>query len=104
MIVKKALGMAKLMKVPVLGIVENMSYVECPTCGERIEPFGPSKLAQTAELYGIDVLGRLPMTGVYADMCDKGIIEIALPDGVLPDAVKTIESVAAFFDGEGDLD
>ena len=98
MVVGKAVKMAAMMNIPVLGIVENMSYVECPKCGERIEPFGPSKLADTAELYGIDVLGRLPMTGSYAEMCDAGTIEMALPEDILPDALLKIETVAAFYD------
>jgi hypothetical protein len=74
-----------------------MSYITCPDCGKVIEPFGPSKLAETAELYGIDVLGRLPITGDYARMCDYGVIETALPEGLLEDAVLKIQTVAAFF-------
>lgn len=104
MVVGKAVKMAAMMDIPVFGIVENMSYVECPDCGKRIEPFGPSKLAETAGLYGIDVLGRLPMTGDFARMCDCGAIETALPEDLLPDAVLKIETVAAFFDDANSTD
>lgn len=98
MVVGKAVKMAAMMDIPVIGIIENMSYIECPSCGERIEPFGASKLAETAALYGIDVLGRLPMTGAYAEMCDAGTIEAELPRGILPDAVSTIVAVSEYLD------
>ena len=98
MVVGKAVKMAAMMGVPVLGLIENMSYISCPDCGKVIEPFGPSKLAETAELYGIDVLGRLPITPAFAEMCDRGAIEIELPEGLLEDAVTKIETIAAFYD------
>ena len=98
MVVGKAVKMAAMMDVPVLGLVENMSYITCPDCGKVIEPFGPSKLDETAKLYGIDRLDRLPITGDYARMCDYGVIETALPEGLLEDAVLKIQTVAAFFD------
>ncbi len=99
MVVGKAVKMAAMMDVPVLGIVENMAYIECPHCNERIEPFGPSKLDETAALYDIDALGSLPMTNAYAEMCDRGAIEQELPQNMLPDAVKMIEAVASYYDG-----
>lgn len=103
MVVGKAVKMAAMMDIPVIGIIENMSYIECPNCGERIEPFGTSKLAETAALYGIDILGRLPMTGAYTEMCDTGTIEQALPENLLPDAIGMIETVAAYYDGAGGI-
>ena len=60
MIVEKAVNMAKLMDVPVLGLVENFSYVQCPDCGKRISVFGESHVEEVAEHYGIPVLGQLP--------------------------------------------
>ena len=61
MIVKKAYNMAKMMKIPVLGLVENMSYVKCPECGKEINIFGESKLEDIANETGIDILGRIPI-------------------------------------------
>jgi Mrp family chromosome partitioning ATPase len=90
MIVGKAVNMAEKMGVPVLGLVENMSYVTCPDCGARIEVFGESHLAETAEGYGLDVLGRMPIDPALAQMCDAGTIEADLPTDLLPDAVATI--------------
>jgi Mrp family chromosome partitioning ATPase len=93
MIVGKAVNMAEKMDVPVLGLVENMSYVSCPSCGERIEVFGPSHLAETAEAYGLDVLGQLPMDPRIAGMCDAGTLERDLPAGMLDDAVALIRDL-----------
>ena len=90
MIVGKAVNMATMMKVPVLGLVENMSYIECPHCGEKIQPYGPSHLDETAQAYDLDILGRLPIDPKIAEACDKGIIELGLPEGMLPDAVAII--------------
>ena len=75
MIVKKAYNMAKMMNVPVLGIVENMSYYQCPDCGRKEEIFGRSKLPETAAQLGLDVLGRIPIDPVLARLCDEGKIE-----------------------------
>lgn len=75
MIVKKAYNMAKMMNIPVLGIVENMSYYLCPDCGRKEEIFGKSKLAETAAQLGLDVLGRIPIDPLLARLCDEGKIE-----------------------------
>ena len=75
MIVDKAINMAKMMNVPVLGIVENMSYMECPHCGEPIYIFGESKLDAYAASRGLDVLGRIPMNPDFAAKCDAGKAE-----------------------------
>ncbi len=76
MIVAKAVNMAEMMNIPVLGIVENMSYVKCPCCGEQINVFGQSKLDETAKLYKLDVLGRIPIEEKLASACDRGEIEL----------------------------
>ena len=75
MIVKKAVGMAKLMNVPILGLVENMSYVKCPHCGEEIRLFGESRLEGIAEQEGLQILGRIPVDPALAAACDAGRIE-----------------------------
>lgn len=61
MIVGKAVNMAKLMNVPILGIIENMSYVACPDCGRKIYLYGESKIDIVADGYGIDVIGQMPI-------------------------------------------
>lgn len=76
MIVGKAVKMAEMMDVPVLGLVENMSYFTCPDCGKEIPVFGPSKVEEVASEYGLDVLGRLPINPKLAAACDKGMIEL----------------------------
>ena len=76
MIVSKAVNMAKLMDIPILGIVENMSYVECPDCGRRIAVFGESKTEAVAAEFGLKVLAKLPLDPVLANNCDNGLIEL----------------------------
>ncbi|MDY2776842.1 MAG: Mrp/NBP35 family ATP-binding protein [Collinsella sp.] len=90
MIVAKAVNMADKMGVPVLGVVENMSYVECPDCGKRIEVFGASRLEEVAALYGVDILGRLPIDPKLAAACDAGTLEDDLPADMLPAAISAI--------------
>ncbi len=75
MIVGKAARMAKMMNIPVLGVVENMSYVSCPDCGKALEVFGPSRLASVCEEYGFAPLARLPLDPAFAALCDAGKIE-----------------------------
>lgn len=75
MIVKKAYNMAKMMNIPVLGIVENMSYYQCPDCGRMEEIFGKSKLPEIAARLGLDILGRIPIDPALARLCDEGKIE-----------------------------
>ena len=75
MIVAKALNMAKLMRIPVLGIIENMSYVKCPDCGKQIKVFGESHIDEIAAENGIEVLGKIPMIPEIAALCDAGNIE-----------------------------
>jgi len=85
MVVGKAVNMANLMHVPVFGLVENMAYVECPHCGERIEPYGPSHLTRTAEAFGRPAsLPHLSIDPTLAAACDEGTIEDVLPKGFSP--------------------
>ncbi|MBE6835681.1 MAG: Mrp/NBP35 family ATP-binding protein [Ruminococcaceae bacterium] len=77
MIVKKAYNMAKLMNIPVLGIVENMSYVECPDCGKKIYMFGEGKSEKIAEELGLPLLAQLPINPEVASRVDSGEIEEA---------------------------
>jgi ATP-binding protein involved in chromosome partitioning len=92
-IVGKAVNMAKSMEVPVLGLVENMSYFECPDCGKKHYIFGDSHIDEVAEKYGVEVLARLPMNPDYAAMCDAGkVAEIPNP-GI--DAEKLLDKAAA---------
>ena len=77
MIVNKAFNMAKLMHIPVLGVVENMSYFVCPDCGKKHELFGRSKIDETAGELGIPVLAKLPIDPKTNRMVDEGRVEEA---------------------------
>jgi Mrp family chromosome partitioning ATPase len=76
MIVEKAVNMAALMKIPVLGIVENMAYATCPDCGKRIDIFGESRTTEIAVANGVDLIAQIPMNPNLASMTDKGMIEL----------------------------
>ena len=76
MIVSKAVEMAKLMNIPVLGLIENLSYYQCPDCGKKVSLFGESHLDEVAAKYALPVLGRLPIDPTLASACDRGIIEL----------------------------
>ena len=76
MIVEKAVNMTKMMNIPVLGIVENMSWITCPDCGKKIYPFGESRSEQAAEKLGLPLLSRLPLDPALANACDRGLIEL----------------------------
>ena len=86
MIVSKAVEMAKMMDVPVLGLVENMSYVKCPDCGWEIHVFGESHIDEVAAKYGLKVLGKLPMEPKLTAACDRGAIELFEGDWLEPTA------------------
>ena len=90
MVVGKAVRMAEMMHVPVLGLIENMAYISCPHCDERIEPYGPSKLAETAAAFNLKPLGQLPMDATFAQIADKGTFSTELPQGLVPDATQSV--------------
>ena len=92
MIVEKAVKMAEMMDVPVLGLVENMAYLKCPHCGEEIPVFGESKTAEIAAAHGLEVLGRIPIDPKLAAACDRGLIE-AFEGDWLEKAVEKVESL-----------
>ena len=92
MIVSKAVEMAKMMNVPVLGLIENMSYVKCPDCGREIHVFGESHIDEVAAKYALKVLGKLPMEPKLAAACDKGAIEL-FEGGWLDATADLIESL-----------
>ncbi len=75
MIVEKALKMAEKMNVPVLGIVENMSYLVCPDCGKKIPIFGESHIADVAMAHHVPVLAQIPVDPRIAAFVDAGKIE-----------------------------
>lgn len=92
MIVMKAINMAEMMDIPVLGIVENMSYLECPSCQEKIEIFGPSRASEVAHQNKTVVLDRIPIDPDYAHLTDQGLIEFYLTDAMkgIPDLIKEL--------------
>jgi len=90
MVVGKAVRMAEMMHVPVLGLIENMAYITCPHCDERIEPYGPSRLAETAAAFNLKPLGQLPMDATFAQIADKGTFSTELPEGLVPDATQSV--------------
>ncbi len=75
MIVEKAVNMAKMMNIPIIGVVENMSWVNCPDCGKQIKIFGESKTSEAAEKFGLPLLAQIPFDAKIASLCDKGEIE-----------------------------
>ena len=93
MIVKKAANMAQLMNIPVLGLVENMSYVVCPDCGKKINVFGKSKLDTIAAEFDLPVLARLPIDPKVAESYDNGQMESVNTDAIsaVVDAVEKAE-------------
>ena len=90
MIVGKAMKMASLMNIPVLGLVENMSYALCPDCGKKIHVFGESHISEIAEEYHVPVLAQMPINPSLASACDIGTVE-DLDCSYLEDAALVIE-------------
>ena len=90
LIVKKAINMAKMMNIPILGAVENMSYVLCPECGKKIEIYGKSKLEEFTKEMGIKALAKLPIKEGVSGLIDNGDVEKVEMDEILP-AVKAID-------------
>ena len=94
MIVEKAVKMANMMNIPVLGLVENMSYYECPDCGKKIKVFGESHIDDIAKKYNTEVLAKLPIDSEIAKCVDNGRAEMF--DGAyLDDTAKRIEEILA---------
>ena len=92
MIVKKAYNMADMMHIPVLGVVENFSYLECPDCGKKINVFGQSHVDEAAQELGIPVFGKLPVDPAYAEKADEGkFFEIDNP--YLAAGVETLKNL-----------
>jgi len=88
--VEKAVKMAELMNVPVLGIVENMAYFECDGCGKRHYIYGNGGVKKTAEEHGIENVAQIPINPEIASLCDKGLIELFEGDYLdnLSDAIE----------------
>ena len=93
MIVSKAANMANMMNVPVLGLVENMSYVKCPDCGKEIKVFGDSHIEEVAEKFGYDLLARIPMDPKLSALVDRGMIELMENDYMDKAAQAVIEKL-----------
>ncbi len=91
MIVGKAVKMANMMNIPILGVVENMSYVECDCCKTKINLYGESRLDEIAKEYNIQALAKIPIQPKLAAACDKGIIELCEEFDWLNEAFDIIE-------------
>ena len=92
MIVEKAVNMAALMDVKVLGLVENYSYIVCPDCGKVIRPYGDSHIEELAASHNTKTLASLPIDPELASLCDKGVIELFEGD-YLERAADIIENI-----------
>ena len=92
MIVKKAYNMAGMMDIPVLGVVENYSYLKCPDCGKEIKLFGESHIDEAVSELAMQVLGKMPLDPAYAELADAGLFYKA-DNPYLEDAVKKIENM-----------
>ena len=82
---------AEMMNIPILGIIENYSYLECPDCGKKISVFGESHVDEIAKGHGLEVLAKLPIDPKLAAACDAGTLE----DAELPDLSKACDKIAA---------
>jgi len=92
LIVEKALRMAKEMNIPIIGVIENMSYVQCPDCGKKIKIFGEGCTKETTAKYGLDFLGEIPIAPELAALCDAGNIEYYSAD-FLDKAIEKLEAL-----------
>lgn len=92
MIVAKAVNMAKLMNIPIIGLVENMSYLVCPDCGKKISIYGEKGMNRLAVEQGLPVLERLPIDVKLANMCDTGTIEL-MQDEYMQYAADVLEAL-----------
>ncbi|WP_395151852.1 P-loop NTPase [uncultured Allofournierella sp.] len=92
MIVAKAVKVAQMMNIPILGIVENMSYLECPDCGKKIKLFGESHVDEVAARYGLPVLAKCPLDPKLAECADQGTIE-TYPGEYLSGAADAVQAL-----------
>ena len=92
MIVAKAANMAKMMNIPVLGLVENMAYFRCPDCGKDYPIFGESHIGEVAEKFGYEVLAHMPIDPNLAKLCDKGMLEL-MENNYLDAAADKLETL-----------
>ena len=92
LIVKKAVNMANMMNIPVLGLVENYSFLKCPDCKKEIKLFGDSKIDQAAEDMGIPVLGKMPLDPQFAKLVDEGKIHL-IENPYLENLVNRVENI-----------
>jgi len=86
MVVSKAVKMAGMLEIPMLGVVENMSYIECPDCGKKLSVFGESHVAEIVKDFSLPLLGQLPINPKLAAACDAGMIEMFEGDWLEPAA------------------
>lgn len=91
MIVTKAYKMAEMMEIPILGIVENYSYLTCPDCGKKIEVFGTSHIHEIAEELSVPVLGEIPIDRSLAEAADAGTFSDVITDAVSPAADRILK-------------
>ena len=89
-VVTKAVKMAEMMDIPIVGIIENYSYVQCPDCGKKLSVFGESHVEEIAREHKLDVLAKLPIDPALAAACDAG----ALEDAQLPDLSAACDKIA----------
>jgi Mrp family chromosome partitioning ATPase len=75
LVVRKAANLLKRLDIPVLGVIENMSFFRCPDCGGKHDLFGPSHAAEIAEHSQVDICARLPLEPTIAELCDAGRVE-----------------------------
>ena len=92
MIVEKAANMANMMNIPVIGLVENMSYVKCPDCDKEIKVFGDSHIEEISQKFGYELLGKIPLDTKLAKLVDRGMIEL-MENNYLDSAVQVLEKV-----------
>lgn len=92
MIVAKAANMAQMMNIPVIGLVENMSYFKCPDCGKDYNIYGESHIAEVAEKFGYDILAKMPIDPRLAALCDKGMLEL-MENDYLDKAAEKLEEL-----------
>lgn len=92
MIVAKAVNMASMMNIPVVGLVENYSYLKCPDCGKEIQVFGKSNIDAISKELNVPVLCKLPIDPLMAQAMDEGLLERAKVDAIAPaaDAVEKL--------------